>query len=78
MQHFWKKYCILEKSRKNLVKFGENSARFWQNLRNLKFWKKTAKNSAIFNENFEIRERRPAFWGFDSNAVQSSAKECIV
>ena len=27
------KCCILEKSRKNLVKFGENSAKFWQNLR---------------------------------------------
>ena len=49
------KCCILEKSRKNLVKFGENSAKFWQNLRN--FGKKTAKISAIFNENFEIRER---------------------
>ena len=49
------KCCILEKSRKNLVKFGENSAKFWQNLRI--FGKKTAKISAIFNENFEIRER---------------------
>ena len=49
------KCCILEKSRKKLVKFGENSAKFSQNLRN--FWEKTAKNSAIFNENFEIRER---------------------
>ena len=49
------KCCILEKSRKNLVKFGENSAKFWQKLRN--FGKKTAKISAIFNENFEIRER---------------------
>ena len=27
------KCCILEKSRKNLVTFGENSAKFWQNLR---------------------------------------------
>ena len=27
------KCCILEKSRKNLVKFGENSAKFWQVLR---------------------------------------------
>merc|ERR1711904_218980 len=35
------KCCILEKSRKQLVTFGE----------------KTAKNSAIFNENFEIRAR---------------------
>ena len=49
------KCCILEKSRKNLVKFGENSAKFWQVLRI--FGKKTAKISAIFNENFEIRER---------------------
>ena len=42
---------------KKMVKFGENSAKFgqiWANLRN--FGKKTAKNSAIFNENFEIRE----------------------
>ena len=30
----------------------------WPNLGKFaKFWKKTAKNSAIFNENFEIRER---------------------
>merc|ERR1711904_329579 len=35
------KCCILEKSRKKLVTFGENSA----------------KNSAFFNENFEIRAR---------------------
>ena len=49
------KCCILEKSRKKLVKFGENSAKFSQNLRN--FGEKTAKNSAIFNEHFEIRER---------------------
>ena len=40
---------------KNLVKFGEKSAKFWQILRI--FGKKTAKISAIFNENFEIRER---------------------
>ena len=33
-------------------------ARFCQILRNFaKFWKKLGKNSAIFNENFEIRER---------------------
>ena len=41
-----------------MVKFGENSAKFgqiWENLRN--FGKKQQKNSAIFNENFEIRER---------------------
>ena len=30
----------------------------WPNLGEFaKFWKKTAKNSAIFNEHFEIRER---------------------
>ena len=51
------KCCILEKSRKNFVKFGENSAKFWQNLRT--FGKNTAKISAIFNENFEIREPLP-------------------
>ena len=28
------KCCILEKSRKKLVKFGETSAKIWQNLRN--------------------------------------------
>ena len=55
LSNFLEKCCISEKSRKKLVKFGENSAKFWQNLRN--FGKKTAKNSAIFNENFEIRER---------------------
>ena len=41
-----------------MVKFGEISAKFgqiWANLRN--FGEKTAKNSAIFNGNFEIRER---------------------
>jgi hypothetical protein len=43
---------------KKMVKFGENSAKFgqmWANLRN--FGEKTEKNSAIFYENFEIRER---------------------
>ena len=43
---------------KKMVKFGENSANFgqiWPHLRN--FEEKTAKNSAIFNGNFEIRER---------------------
>ena len=41
------KCCILEKSRKSLVKFGENSAKFWQNLQNFEhsaekcsFWTK--------------------------------------
>ena len=43
---------------KKMVKFGENSATFgqiWANLRN--FGKEQQKKSAIFNENFEIRER---------------------
>ena len=43
---------------KKIEKFGENSANFgqiWTNLRN--FGEKTAKKSAIFNGNFEIRER---------------------
>jgi len=43
---------------KKMVKFGENSANFgqiWANLRN--FGGKTAKNSAIFNGNFEIPKR---------------------
>ena len=35
-------------------KFSKISAKFWQNLRNLE---KAAKNSAIFNEHFEIRDR---------------------
>jgi len=38
--------CILEKSRKFLVKFGENSAKSWQNLRN--FRKKAAKKISNF------------------------------
>ena len=74
---------MLQKSRKKKVKVGENSAKFgqiWANLRN--FGGKTAKNSAIFNGNFEIRERCrifsppngfPRFLGFDSKAVQRSA-----
>ena len=37
---------------KKMVKFGENSAKFGQICEILK---KTANNSAIFNENFEIR-----------------------
>ena len=33
-------------------------SKVWPNLGKFaKFWKKTANNSAIFNENFEIRER---------------------
>ena len=54
---FWKNP---EKIWSNLAKI-ENSATF------AKFWEKTAKNSAIFHENFEIRER-----------FQSGAKEYIV
>ena len=47
---------------KKFVNFGENSATFWQNFgKNCeileKTEKKTAKSSAIFNENFEIEER---------------------
>ena len=49
----------LEKSRKILVKiwrkFRKNLATFWQILR--KFRKNQQKNSAIFNEIFEIEER---------------------
>ena len=38
--------------------FGQNWGKFSKFLAKIaKFWKKTAKNSAIFNENFEIRER---------------------
>ncbi len=37
------------------MKFGENSAKFWQNLRI--FGKTTANISAIFDEKIEIRER---------------------
>jgi len=47
----------LEKSRKILVKFGENSAKFSKNYEILEKKKKQQKNSAIFNENFEIRDR---------------------
>ena len=38
---FFQNCCILGKSRKKLVKFGENSAKFSQNLRN--FLKKQQK-----------------------------------
>ena len=68
-------------------KFGQIWRKFSKNLAKFaKFWKKTAKISAIFNENFEIRERCkgldqvlfpphgfPRFLGFDSKAVQRSA-----
>ena len=40
------KCCILEKSRKNLVTFGENSAKFWQILRI--FGKKAEKKNSNF------------------------------
>ena len=45
---------------KKMVKFGENSAKFGQISlfgQICEIFEKTAKNSAIFNENFEIRER---------------------
>ena len=50
--------CILGKSREKLVKFSKNSAKFskfWQILQH--FVKISKKNSAIFNEKIEIRER---------------------
>ena len=44
-------------------------SKIWLNLGKFaKFWKKTAKNSAIFNEIFEIRERCwPVFPGLDQD-----------
>ena len=44
-----------EKIPKKKVKFGGNFAKFGQII--CEILEKTAKNSAIFNENFEIRER---------------------
>jgi len=60
--HLLQKCCLLEKSRKFLVKL------IWRKFSKIlakiaKFW---GKNSAIFNENFEITK------------VESGAKECIV
>ena len=55
---------------KKLVKFGGISANFG------KFCEILEKNSAIFNENFEIRERW--FSSFFGIRFQSGAKECIV
>ena len=50
--------CILGKSRKKLVKFSKNSAKIQQILANFAtFCKNQEKNSAIFNEKIEIRER---------------------
>ena len=53
MLHFWK-------DPKKNGEIWRKFSKIWPNF-NLgkfaKFWKKTAKNSAIFNENFEIRER---------------------
>ena len=50
-------------------------SKIWPNLGKFaKFWKKTAKNLEIFNENFEIRERCLVF----GIRFQSGAKECIV
>ena len=49
-------------------------SKIWRNLRKFaKFWQKTANNSAIFNENFEIRSFFPHFSIMDSKAVQWSA-----
>ena len=51
MLHFGK---IPEK----LVKFGENSAKFWQSFgKNCEILEKNRNNSANFNEKIEIRER---------------------
>ena len=50
--------CILGKSREKLVKFSKNSAKIQQILANFAtFCKNQQKNSAIFNEKIEIRER---------------------
>ena len=50
--------CILGKSREKLVKFSKNSAKIQQILVNFAtFCKNQQKNSAIFNEKIEIRER---------------------
>ena len=69
----------MEKSRKILVKFGENSAKFgqiWANLRN--FGEKTAKTLAIFNGNFEIRERCMVFLVFwDSIPKRCKGVHCV-
>jgi len=46
------KCCILEKSRKNLVKFGENLAKFSQNLRN--FGKKQQKIQQFLTKNLRL------------------------
>jgi hypothetical protein len=49
---------ILGKSRKKLVKFSKNSVKTQQILANFAtFCKNQQKNSAIFNEKIEIRER---------------------
>ena len=50
------KCCILEKSRKNLVKFGENSAKFWQNLRN--FGKKQQKIQQFLTKILRLESSR--------------------
>jgi len=51
--------CILGKSREKLVKFSKNSAKIQQILANFATFCKNQqkKNSAIFNEKIEIRER---------------------
>ena len=50
------KCCILEKSRKNLVKFGENSAKFWQKLRN--FGKKQQKIQQFLTKKLRLENGR--------------------
>jgi len=63
--------CILGKFREKLVKFSKNSAEIQQILAKFAtFCKNQQKNSAIFNEKLEIRER--------CNGFQNGAKECIV
>ena len=84
--------CNLGKSRKKLVKFSKNSEKIQQNFQqNLKhFVKSSKKNSAIFKEKIEIRERLSRFLPFRgcfgqalfsqifASGFQNGAKECIV
>ena len=59
------KCCILEKSRKNLVKFGENSSKILATF--AKFWKKTAKIQQFLTKILRL-----------VSGFRSGAKECIV
>ena len=64
LSNFFEKCCILQKSRKKMVKFGENSAKFgqiWENLRN--FGKKQQKIQRFLTKILRL---------------ESGAKECIV